>query len=287
MKIFKLTYGLMAATMLSLASCNINDYPTFDDANAFVAFQSGTVTAEEGGAAVKIPVLLTSLSGISATIEVEVVDSTAKEGTDFSVESKSLTFTKEAPEQYITINITNDNEYTGSRAFSLILKESNVKLGAAKKCIVNIADDEHPLLFLFNTYTAHYADYWGDEYDVVGTITRDANDDTKVWFNDFFTPWLTLSNGFHTSFYGIVNAEKTEIAIPAGQATGVSSGGNPIVLYVGDTEDLSGELYDSGKNLIVKIVDEGAALIPQQAYGASNGSSWYDLTAGGVTFTKK
>ena len=287
MKIFKLTYGLMAATMLSFTSCNINEYPEFDDNDAFVAFSSNAVTAEEGGDAVKIPVLLTSLSGISASVEVQVIDDTAVEGKDFTIANKTLTFTKENPEQEIVVNITNDNEYTGSRSFTLVLKEGDVKLGAAKKCVVSIADDEHPLLFLFNTYTAHYADYWGDEYDVVGTITRDATDDTKVWFNDFFTPWLTQSNGFHTSFYGVVNAEKTEIAIPAGQSTGVSSGGNPIVLYVGDSAELSGELYDSGKNLIVKIVDDGASLIVEQAYGASNGSSWYDLTAGGIKFTKQ
>ena len=287
MKLFKLTYGLMAAAVLSLVSCNINELPTFNDADAFVAFSSNTVTAEEGGDAVKIPVLLTSLSGISASVEIQVIDSTAVEGKDFTIENKTLTFTKENPEQEIVVNIANDDEYTGSRAFTIILKESGVKLGAAKKCIVSIADDEHPLLFLFNTYTAHYADYWGDEYDVVGTITRDANDDTKVWFNDFFTPWLTLSNGFHTSFYGVVNAEKTEILIPAGQATGVSSGGVPIVLYVGETAEMSGELYDSGKNLVVQIVDEGASLVVVNAYGASNGSSWYDLTAGGVKFTKQ
>lgn len=286
MKIFKLSYGLMAASFL-LASCSLNDAPEFDDADAFVAFGSSAVTAEEGGEAVKIPVMLTSLKGVSATIEVQVVDSTAAEGKDFTIENKSLTFTKDEPEQYITVNVTNDSEYTGSRAFTLILKESGVKLGASKKCVVSIADDEHPLLFLFNTYTTHIKDYWGDEYDITGTVTRDADDDTKVWFNNIFTPYLTIGNGFATSFYGIVNAEKTEIAIPAGQATGVSASSLPIVLYVGDSPETSGEFYDSGKNLIVQIVDEGASLVIVNAWGASNGSGWYDLSAGGVTLTKK
>lgn len=286
MKLFKLTYGLMAAAVLSLASCDINDYPEFDDADAFLAFQKSAVTAEEGGDAVKIPVLLTSLSGLSASVEIEVIDSTAVEGKDFTIESKTLTFSADAPEQNIVINIANDDEYTGSRAFTLVIKEGGVKLGAAKKCVVNIADDEHPLLFLFNTYTASIVDYWGDAYDIVGTISRDADDDTKVWFENFFTPWLQ-SQGFNTKFYGIVNDEKTEILIPAGQETGVTAGGVPIVLYVGDSSDLTGELYDSGKNLVVKILDDGAKLEVVNAYGASNGSSWYDLSAGGVILTKK
>ena len=286
MKITKLTYGMMVATMFSLASCDINDYPEFSDSDAFVAFTSGTVTAEEGGESVNISVLLTSLSGISTSVEVQVIDSTAIEGKDFTIPNKTLTFTKENPEQVITVNIANDDEYTGSRAFTLVLKESDVKLGAAKKCTITIADDEHPLLFLFNTYTASISDYWGDEYVLEGNITRDPDDDTKVWFNDFFTPWLTQANGFHTSFYGIVNPEKTEILIPAGQSTGVSSGGNPIVLYVGESDDFS-NMYDSGKNLTIQIQDEGASLLVVNSWGASNGSSWYDLIAGGVTLTKK
>lgn len=285
MKIFKLALGMAAALML--ASCNINELPEYDDSNAFVAFTSSSVTAQEGGAEVKIPVLLTSISGISTDIEVEVIDSTALEGKDFTIANKKLSFTKETPTQYVTVNITNDDEYTGSRAFTLVLKESGVQLGASKKCVVSIADDEHPLLFLFNTYTTHLVDYWGDEYDIEGTIERDPDDDSKVWFKDFFTPYLTIGNGFSTKFYGIVNLETNEILIPAGQETGVSASSKPIILYVGETEDLSGELYESGKNLVIKILNEGESLLVVNAWGASNGSSWYDLSAGGVTLTKK
>lgn len=285
MKIFKLALGMAAALML--ASCNINELPEYDDSNAFVAFTSSSVTAQEGGAEVKIPVLLTSISGISTDIEVEVIDSTAVEGKDFTIANKKLSFTKENPTQEIVVKVTNDDEYTGSRAFTLVLKESGVQLGASKKCVVSIADDEHPLLFLFNTYTGHISDYWGDQYDIEGTIERDPDDDSKVWFKDFFTPYLTIGNGFSTKFYGIVNLETNEILIPAGQETGVSASSKPIILYVSETEDLSGDLYDSGKNLVVKILDDGESLLVVNAWGASNGSSWYDLSAGGVKLTKK
>ena len=287
MKIYKLTYGLIAATMLSLASCVSNDYPEFDDADAFVAFTEGTVDALEGGEAVKIPVLLTSLSGLSATVEVEVLDSTAVEGKDFTIENKTLTFDNENPQQEVVINVVNDDEYTSSRAFTLVLKESGVKLGAAKKCVVNIVDDEHPLSFLFNTYKTSVVDKWGDAYDIEGTITRDAEDDTKVWFNNFFTPWLTIKNGFNTSFYGIVNAEKTEIQVPAGQDSGIKAGDVPVLLYVGETDEVTGTMYDSGKNLVIQIKDDGATLFIVNAWGAAAGESWYDLVPGGVTLTKK
>lgn len=287
MKIYKLTYGLIAATMLSLASCVSNDYPEFDDADAFVAFTEGTVDALEGGEAVKIPVLLTSLSGLSATVEVEVLDSTAVEGKDFTIENKTLTFDNENPQQEVVINVVNDDEYTSSRAFTLVLKESGVKLGAAKKCVVNIVDDEHPLSFLFNTYKTSVVDKWGDAYDIEGTITRDAEDDTKVWFNNFFTPWLTIKNGFNTSFYGIVNADKTEIQVPAGQDSGIKAGDVPVLLFVGETDEVTGTMYDSGKNLVIQIKDDGATLFIVNAWGAAAGESWYDLVPGGVTLTKK
>ena len=285
MKIFKLALGMVAA--LVLASCNINELPEFDDSNAFVAFTSNAVTAQEGGDDVEISVLYTSLAGLSAEVEVEVIDSTAVEGRDFTIVNKKLSFTKDNPEQKVTIKVTNDDVYTGSRAFTLLLKESGAKLGASKKCVVSIADDEHPLLFLFNTYTTHLVDYWGDEYDIEGTITRDSEDDTKVWFNNIFTPYLTIANGFNTKFYGMVNLETNEILIPAGQATGITAGGVSIVLYVGESEDSTGSMYDSGKNIVVQIVDNGESLVIVNAWGASTGSGWYDRADGGVTLTKK
>lgn len=286
MKKIKFIYGLMATVALTFASCDVNDLPEFDDKDAFVAFSSGTMTVEEGGESAKIPVLLTSLSGISATIEVEVIDGTAVEGKDFTITNKTLSFDKENPARELVVDIVNDNEYTGSRSFTLVLKESSVNLGAAKKCVVTISDDEHPLLFLFNTYVTSVSDNWGDEYNIEGTITRDMDDDTKVWFNDIFTPYLTIANSFHTSFYGTVNDDKTEILIPAGQATGVTAGGVPISLFAGEAEEISAGM--SGKNIVVKIQDGGASLLIVNAWGAStDGSSWYDLIAGGVTLTKK
>lgn len=287
MKIKKLTYGLLAAAALSLASCDINDMPEFNDADAYVAFLSSSVVAEEGGDPVKVSVLLTSLSGISATVEVEVIDSTAVEGKDFTIENKTLTFTKENPQQEIVINITNDDEYTGSRAFTLALKESGVKQGAAKKCVVSIADDEHPLLFLFNTYTTSVSDFWGDAYNIEGTITRDKDDDKKVWLNDFFTPYLTQSYGFHISFYGIVNDDKTEIRVPAGQETGVTSSGVAILLNVGADADVAGDMSDSGQDLVIQIKDGGSTLVFVNAWGAAAGTNFYDRIGGGLTWTKK
>ncbi len=287
MKIYKIAYGLVAATLMVFTSCK-NEQPSFSDADAFVAFQNATVSANEGKGAVQIPVLLTSLSGIATDVEIQVVDSTAVEGEDFTIENKTLSFTKDQPTQYVTVNVLDDTEYTGRRVFKLILQANGINLGAAKECLVSIVDDEHPLTFLFGTYKTHIADYWGDEYDIEGTITPDAEDDSKVWFNQIFTPWLCQAQGFKISFYGMVNADKTEISIPAGQETGVTASGVPIVLYVSDDSTLDGDLYDSGKNITVTIDDENASTLTIiNAWGASNGSGWYDLAKGNVVLTKQ
>lgn len=271
---------------LFMTSCN-NDLPKFSDKDAFVAFTTSAAYAEEDGDSAVISVMLTSLHGMDADVEFEVEDSTAVEGQHFTFPGeKVLHFTKDNPTQTIKVNIIDNDVYGGNVAFTIKLKASDkVDLGASKECIVRINDNEHPLLFLFNTYTAHISDRWGDEYDINGTITRDEKDDHTVWFNNFFAPYL-LSAGFPTKFYGKVNDEKTEISIPAGQATGVSASSKPILFYVFDTPDFSGEAYDSGYNMTVRIEDGGATLVVENAWGCSNGSSWYDLCPA-VTFKKK
>ena len=159
MKIFKLSYGLVAATLL-LASSDINKYPELDDANAFVAFQSSTAAVGEEDGSVEIPVLLTSKSGMSATAEIEVVaDETgtgAVEGTHFTIENKTLSFSGlDGAIQKIKINVVDNDVFGGNKSFTIRLKEGgSVNLGAAKTCKVTIQDDEHPLAFILGTYTS-------------------------------------------------------------------------------------------------------------------------------------
>ena len=47
MKRIKSIYGLLAAGALLFASCNINEEPTFDDKDAFVAFTNATMSIGE------------------------------------------------------------------------------------------------------------------------------------------------------------------------------------------------------------------------------------------------
>ena len=118
MKINKLTYGLMAASVLSLASCNLNDYPEFDNANAFVAIQQSSASIAETGEELSIPVMLTSLGGLQGSVDFEITpdsEAGAQEGVHFTVlnASKTLTFTAEEPTQYIKLKIIDNDEFGG------------------------------------------------------------------------------------------------------------------------------------------------------------------------------
>jgi len=292
MKIFKLTYGLMAATMLSLASCNINEYPSFDDGDAFLAFTSSTAAVGEEAGSLEIPVLLTSKSGLSATAEIEVVaDETgtgAIEGTHFTIENKTLTFSGlEGATQKIKINIIDNDVFGGNKSFTIRLKDGgSIKLGAAKTCKVTIQDDEHPLAFILGTYGASADSYFSNRghFDWDITISRDETDINKVWIGDldpyFAANGYTAANGSNI-FYGIVNEEKTQILVPVGQTLGYQN--TALVAFVAADPDVD---ETEGDNVVIDIKDNGQTLVITNAWGIYD-DGWWNLFRGPITLTKK
>ena len=285
MKIFKLTYGLMATTMLSLASCNVNDLPEFDDSDAFVAFSSAAVSVGEADGSVEIPVILTSLKGLSANVAVEVVteESTAVEGVDFTIETQNISFTAEANTAYVKINVVDNDEFTGNKTIKLKLGDTSVNLGAAKTCTVTIEDDEHPLLFILGSYNTSAVDYWGDSYSWSITVGRDDEDNNKVWISNL-SPFFA-ANGFVAPdanyFYGFVNEEKTEIRVPVDQEVGYQT---YVLAGFDDPDPDEGNVLETGSNMIIEIHDGGAKLVIPNAWGITG---WYDLFYGGIEFHKK
>ena len=292
MKIFKLTYGLMAASMLMLASCNLNDYPEFDDADAFLAFTSSTASIGEESGTLEIPVLLTSKSGMTATAEIEVVadeeGTGAKEGTDFTIENKSLSFSGlEGATQFIKINIVDNDVFGGNKTFTIRLKEGgNVKLGAAKTCKVTIQDNEHPLAFILGTYGASADSYFSSRghFDWDVTISRDDNDINKVWIGNL-DPYFAV-NGYNTSrdcniFYGVVNEDKTQILVPVGQKLGYEN--TELAAFVAADPDEDETEVD---NIVIEIHDGGNTLVITNAWGIYD-DGWWNLFRGPITLRKK
>lgn len=278
--------------MLSLASCNINEYPSFDDADAFLAFTSSTAAVGEEAGSLEIPVLLTSKSGLSATAEIEVVaDETgtgAIEGTHFTIENKTLTFSGlEGATQKIKINVIDNDVFGGNKSFTIRLKEGgSVKLGAAKTCKVTIQDDEHPLAFILGTYGASADSYFSSRghFDWDITISRDETDINKVWIGDldpyFAANGYTAANGSNI-FYGIVNEEKTQILVPVGQTLGYQN--TALVAFVAADPDVD---ETEGDNIVIDIKDNGQTLVITNAWGIYD-DGWWNLFRGPITLTKK
>lgn len=285
MKNLKLIYAF-AVAMFMFCSCN-NDYPVFDDADAFVAFQSTTVSVGENEGKIEIPVTLASLAGIETDVEYELIDTLgAKEGKQFSISGdKKLHFTKDAPTQKIVVNVTDDDVFNGNVKFIIKLKEGSVKTGDSNTCTVTIEDDEHPLKFILHSYSGTVSDAWDETQTFNWTITRDESDNSKVWIEGFSGRYPDLFN----HVYGVVNDDHTQISIPAGQSLYKTSSYD-VKLWVAAPDDptADGEIYDSGMDLVVTIQDGGKTLAVTQAwyaYDPDNGA--FEGYNAGTVLTQK
>lgn len=280
MKKMKSIYALVAGTLL-LASCADNEHPKFNDADAFAAFTKSAMSVNENvqSGELKIPVLFTSLAGLNKSVDFEIVDGTAAQGVNFEVTnaSNTLSFTKEAPEQYITIKVNDNDTFGGDISFSINLKESgDINLGASKTCTVTIVDDEHPLAFILGTFTGNGESYFNGATQWTLTLEKDADDVSKVWIGNM------VPEGTSLKVYGVVNDEKTEIRIPVGQEIAQSSAYSSITLegFVGAEGE---ESIPTGGNIIGTIAADGTITI-EDWFGSNieGGNSWYNIMIGAV-----
>ena len=265
-------YILILATLaLAAVSCDKNESPVFDDADAFVAFDKGAVSVSEIAGTVQIPVTLVSLAGLETTISYEAVDGTAKAGVNFNLAAgaATLTFTKDAPTQIITVNILDPEvvydtdgttrlggKYTGDLKFTLKFKSTgDVNAGRESSCTVTIQDIDHPLSNILGSWTfnalnsSFAATSWANE------LAKDETDDHKVWFFNLVglnSGWA----GWDISYYGNVSDDLKTITIPLGQESEYKhSGTTPVVLC--SVDHAKEYIYDSG-NIYATIVYDAA-----------------------------
>lgn len=256
-------YIFMASiAALAAASCNKNLPPVFDDANAFVAFSSSSVTVSENDGVVKIPVSLASVAGLEGSVSFTAVPDTLvkegvkiypQEGVNYEIltEGGTLKFDAQHRTQYIEVKGLPDGKYTGDLSVTITLSSKNMGLGYAKACKVVINDEDHPLAAILGAYTVTGEDLWDGVTQWTMTITKDSDDPAKVWFNN-----IANLGGNATPIgpcYGIVNEEMSEIKLPLGQATKING-----LTYYGLDEELN--MYDSG-SMTIKITKDGDTVI--------------------------
>lgn len=282
MKKFKFIYGVAAASMMFFASCS-NDTPVFDDADAFVAFTKTTMSVDEFGQTLDVPVLLTSLGGLSGTVSFEADStSTAIEDVHYTFAGeKTLSFSGlEGSTQYIKLNILDNDVFGGDVKLVLNLTTvSGANMGAVSQCVITIKDNEHPLKPILGAYSA-YADTGRGEYTYEVTLEADEADIQKVWICDlepyFAANGIVAANGYN-KFYGIVNNDLTQIRVPAKQKMGYEN--VELVLLDPETGAIpEGDIY-------ISIQEGGNKLVFETPWGVNDEGWWnYSFT---TILTKK
>lgn len=318
-----ITMALAGAVLV--ASCDKNEPPVFDDANAFVAFSAANVTTDESkaledgtfapqGKTVKLAVTLASVKGLEETIKYTVVDTvntfskkdedgklidlTAHKGVNFDLVSNTgtLSFDAENRTQYIEFYTIYDGEYTGDLKFIINLEPSDaVGLGYAGSVTITISDVDHPLGFLLGDYQGNYSaefDYFGGR--ACGNwpvrIEKDPESLTTVWVNDlepyFYSAGFKAATG-ENSYKGTLNDDMTQITIEHSQPTGYKD-----VVLVGYTDPD----VDEGScpaDIVLELTYDGDKVVGFEipnGYGACIKDDWeggwYDLIYGGMTFVK-
>lgn len=268
---------ILLGLALAAVSCNLNDLKSFDDNDAFAAFSTSAVSVAENGGTLSIPVHLTSLGGVATSVSYTIKDGSAAQGKDFTVAGGTgvLNFAAGETEKTIDFNIIEHPEvFTGDLRFSVELTSAgDVALGAATVATVTINDLDHPLSKILGTYTAHYVSYWGDEYDAEITIDKDPDDLSMVWISNL-DPYFA-SYGYtapkYNYFYGIVNEDKTEIALPVGQLVGYDD------VELATTDDLP---------VVFTISPDGKTLTSTGMFGVAASDGWWELYLPEIVFTK-
>jgi hypothetical protein len=287
----KKIYSILTVALIVLvSSCDkLNEMPEFNDGDAFVAFNKTTMSVNEDGSTLSIPVTLASVSGISANVTYTVTDGTAKLGENFTLADASATLSFDATNRTrdIVINIINKpGVYTGDLKFTIQLSGAGaVKPSAEGTCTVTIADIDHPLSAILATYNASADSYFASRghFDWSIKIEKDENDVSVVWISNldpYFAKYGYVAPNYNY-FYGVVNDDLTKITIPTGQNMGYN-----------ETTTLEGFDHsdpDQGAkttNIIMEIKDGGATISIPNAWGVYSGTGWYNLFYGGITFTK-
>lgn len=267
-----------------LAACNPNEYAVFDDKDAFVAFDGASYSISEQGGTLSVPVTLASVKGIDATVTVSGVDGTARSGVNYNIKNGGkITFNSTTRTAYVEIEIVDlAGEYTGDLSFKLEFSDlGSVNAGQKRTASVTIQDLDHPLSPIIGTYSATEADFWGTEYSWNIQLVKDASDVTKVWIYDlepYFASYGYVASVGYNIFYGVVNSDMTEIAIPLNQGIGY----NDVALSGSDADD--NNVFEG--SLIMHIDLEAKTLTIDEPWGVGNGSGWWSGFESTV-FTKK
>lgn len=218
--IFRIVLG--TAALLAVFSCSgLNEFPEFDPAESFAAFDKGSYMVNEDVGKLVIPVSVASIDPVNTTISYRINDGTAKAGVNVKDTNSSavLTFADGSRTENIVLEIiSHEGEYTGDLDFSVeLLSATGLKLSAESICNITIADLDHPLAAILGTYVATSQNYSGADISWELTLTKDEKDVTVVHV-DYFTPGcIQYASWGDWSYVGTVSEDKKTMTFAVGQ----------------------------------------------------------------------
>lgn len=291
MKKIKLYLSILISLAFFSACDQLNDYPEFDDANAFVAFTSERISVKEDADSVLVPIRLTSLAAKSTSVTYEIIDGTALKGLDYDVPDGASVISFDGSKPVMSINIDilpHIGKFTGDLNFKVVIKSvPGLKIGSNDTTIVTINDIDHPLSAFLGEYAVKGPNYFSsrpDNWNVI--IEKDPDGDlTKVWISNL------VVSGTNLKVYGVVNAEKNKIEIPVGQKIVNSSTYTSVVLAGFDDPDVDiAGLLPEGSKITMNLTQETPVVFTMDLpFGShiEDVDNWYSIVLAGATFTKK
>jgi hypothetical protein len=291
MKKIKLYLSILISLAFFSACDQLNDYPEFDDANAFVAFTSERISVKEDADSVLVPIRLTSLAAKSTSVTYEIIDGTALKGLDYDVPDGASVISFDGSKPVMSINIDilpHLGKSTGDLNFKVVIKSvPGLKIGSNDTTIVTINDIDHPLSAFLGEYAVKGPNYFSskpDNWNVI--IEKDPDGDlTKVWISNL------VVSGTNLKVYGVVNAEKNKIEIPVGQKIVNSTTYTSVVLAGFDDPDVDiAGLLPEGSKITMNLTQETPVVFTMDLpFGShiEDVDNWYSIVLAGATFTKK
>ena len=291
MKKIKLYLSILISLAFFSACDQLNYYPEFDDANAFVAFTSERISVKEDADSVLVPIRLTSLAAKSTSVTYEIIDGTALKGLDYDVPDGASVISFDGSKPVMSINIDilpHIGKFTGDLNFKVVIKSvPGLKIGSNDTTIVTINDIDHPLSAFLGEYAVKGPNYFSsrpDNWNVI--IEKDPDGDlTKVWISNL------VVSGTNLKVYGVVNAEKNKIEIPVGQKIVNSTTYTSVVLAGFDDPDVDiAGLLPEGSKITMNLTQETPVVFTMDLpFGShiEDVDNWYSIVLAGATFTKK
>ena len=284
---FKMILG--AGLACSLAACNQKaDFTT----DSFVAFDATSLSVDENVGTLEIPVYAYTKDGdhtfprgesANTTVTFEVVDGTAKNGVDFTVEPANgvLTFDGSSAGA-IKVNVFSVRITGASDGYTL---------GGAREASVRINDlDPDPsgltIDDLYGTYSAT-AESMGAPVTWTFNISPVGADPYTVIL-DVMVPFLADYVGY-VDIEGVISEDLSTITFHVPQETDLLyDDGDPFVYceYMGDMKlsTREADIVFTAESAGVFTSEQGICAVPLVAMAAYNGSL---LDPGTITFTKQ